>query len=73
MDGATEQPTATTADALLRLPVVCARLGVCRSTLAQWIADGKVAVVVLGPRLRRVRASELARFVAQRERPCPQT
>lgn len=53
------------ADRLLRRPEVEARVGLSRSTLYQWMADGKFPKpVALGARLVAWRESEIDQWIA---------
>lgn len=51
-------------DRLLRIPEVCERLNHGRTRTYELIREGRLPSVVVGPRARRVRESDLARFIA---------
>jgi excisionase family DNA binding protein len=51
-------------DRLLRIPEVCERLNHGRTRVYQLLASGRLPSVVVGPRARRVRESDLERFIA---------
>jgi excisionase family DNA binding protein len=51
-------------DRLLRIPDVCERLNHGRTRVYQLLASGQLPSVVIGPRARRVRESDLDAFIA---------
>jgi excisionase family DNA binding protein len=51
-------------DRLLRIPEVCERLNHGRTRVYQLLASGQLPSVVVGPRARRVRESDLERFIS---------
>jgi excisionase family DNA binding protein len=51
-------------DRLNTIPEVCERLGHGRTRVYQLITSGRLPSVVVGPRARRVRESDLDRFIA---------
>lgn len=51
-------------DRLLRIPQVCERLNHGRTRVYQLISSGRLPSVVVGPRARRVRESDLQAFIA---------
>jgi excisionase family DNA binding protein len=51
-------------DRLLRIPEVCERLNHGRTRVYQLLGSGKLPSVVIGPRARRVRESDLDAFIA---------
>jgi excisionase family DNA binding protein len=51
-------------DRLLRIPEVCERLNHGRTRVYELLASGRLPSVVVGPRARRVRESDLAAFIA---------
>jgi excisionase family DNA binding protein len=50
-------------DRLLRIPEVCERLNHGRTRVYQLLASGRLPSVVVGPRARRVRESDLQAFI----------
>jgi excisionase family DNA binding protein len=50
-------------DRLLRIPEVCERLNHGRTRTYELIRSGQLPSVVVGPRARRVRESDLQRFI----------
>jgi excisionase family DNA binding protein len=54
-------------DRLLRIPEVCERLNHGRTRTYELIRSGRLPSVVVGPRARRVRESDLERFIASLE------
>jgi excisionase family DNA binding protein len=51
-------------DRLLRIPEVCERLNHGRTRTYELIREGRLRSVVVGPRARRVRESDLDAFIA---------
>jgi excisionase family DNA binding protein len=51
-------------DRLLTVPQVCERLNHGRTRVYQLLASGRLPSVIVGPRARRVRESDLAAFIA---------
>ena len=51
-------------DRLNTIPEVCERLGHGRTRVYQLITSGRLPSVVVGPRARRVRESDLQAFIA---------
>jgi excisionase family DNA binding protein len=51
-------------DRLLRIPEVCERLNHGRTRVYQLLNSGRLPSVVVGPRARRVRESDLDAFIA---------
>jgi excisionase family DNA binding protein len=51
-------------DRLLRISKVCERLNHGRTRTYELIRSGELPSVVVGPRARRVRESDLERFIA---------
>jgi excisionase family DNA binding protein len=52
------------ADRLYTIPEVCERLGHGRTRIYQLLREGRLRSVVVGPRARRVRESDLTAFIA---------
>jgi excisionase family DNA binding protein len=52
------------ADRLYTIPEVCERLGHGRTRVYQLLTSGRLPSVILGPRARRVRESDLQAFIA---------
>jgi len=48
---------------LLTLVEVARLLGVSRRTLNEWIAEGRMPIVQIGPRTPRVLASDIEKFI----------
>ncbi len=53
---------------LLRLAEVAERVGVSYRTVQAWVASGRVRVLRLSPRVVRVEAAELERWIAEARR-----
>jgi excisionase family DNA binding protein len=51
-------------DRLLKIPEVKARLGLGKSTIDKFIAEGRIKSLKIG-RARRIAASEVARFIRE--------
>lgn len=51
------------ADELLTIAQVAEHLGITYRTATRWIAEGRIPAVRIGPRTRRIKRSELDKFI----------